>query len=262
MFCIFLCFQCGDFLVPDTWCGLSKTQVQKVCDELFGKEADYVDWRHFLVCAAQPWPLPLTHQLLETGKRLRDSANGEKMISRQQFMAVQTWMDEKETEEEGEGGRGGFSRNEKLKPFFFQLFSEKDRKVDYTKMLLYLSVDSSAELGLAKALSAVTGEHISLNQHDVQELRSVRISLDNFHRVLTQGHPKRAGPDSDSAYISKEAVGEVFDRVGHGEGVEEVDMKKLLMDPVAVEWLDSLTCYTLPDLQAVLRARSAGNTAD
>jgi hypothetical protein len=96
----------------------------------------------------------------------------------------------------------------------------------------------------------------------VQELRSVRISLDNFHRVLTQGHPKRAGPDSDSAYISKEAVGEVFDRVGHGEGVEEVDMKKLLMDPVAVEWLDSLTCYTLPDLQAVLRARSAGNTAD
>ena len=86
------------------------------------------------MCAAQPWPLPLTHQLLETGKRLRDSANGEKMISRQQFMAVQTWMDEKETEEEG-GGRGGFSRNEKLKPFFFQLFSEKDRKVDYTKMV-------------------------------------------------------------------------------------------------------------------------------
>ena len=106
-----------------------------MCDELFGKEADYVDWRHFLVCAAQPWPLPLTHQLLDTGKRLRDSANGEKMISRQQFMAVQTWMDEKETEEEGEGGRGGFSRNEKLKPFFFQLFSEKDRKVDYTKMV-------------------------------------------------------------------------------------------------------------------------------
>ena len=41
-------------------------------------------------------------------------------------------------------------------------------------------------------------------------------------------------------------MGEVFDRVGHGEAVEEVDMKKLLMDPVAVEWLDSLTCYTLP----------------
>ena len=122
------------------------------------------------------------------------------MISRQQFMAVQTWMDENETEE---GGRRGINRNEKLKPFFFKLFSEKDRKLDNTKMvgsytaynrgsygaeidtyvahsveiqycvkqskpcalqLLYLSVDSSAELGLAKALSAVTGEHISLNQ--------------------------------------------------------------------------------------------------
>ena len=30
--------------------------------------------------------------------------------------------------------------------------------------LLYLSVDTSAELGLAKALSTVTGEQISLNE--------------------------------------------------------------------------------------------------
>ena len=102
-----------------------RTQVQKVCDELYGKEADYVDWRHFLVCAAQPWPLPLTHQLLETRNRLRS----ENKISRQQFMATQTWMDEKA--EEG----GGFNRNEKLKQFFFKLFSDGDGKVDYTTMV-------------------------------------------------------------------------------------------------------------------------------
>ena len=91
-------------------------------------------------------------------------------------------------------------------------------------------------------------------------------------------------------------MGELFDRVGQGEGVGEVDMKRLLMDPVAVDWLDSLSCYTLPvsphthnctfphffsakakmnffaiiaifpllikDLQAVLRAKSAEQTAE
>ena len=46
--------------------------------------------------------------------------------------------------------------------------------------------------------------------------------------------------------LCQEAVGEVFDRVAGGEEIREVGLKKLLMDPVAVEWLDSLTCYTLP----------------
>ena len=104
-----------------------------MCDELYGKEADYVDWRHFLVCVAQPWPLPLTHQLLETLQRLRDTANSKGKISREKFMATQTWMDE---EEAGIGGmRGSFNRNEKLKQFFFQLFLEKDMKVDYTTVV-------------------------------------------------------------------------------------------------------------------------------
>ena len=38
----------------------------------------------------------------------------------------------------------------------------------------------------------------------------------------------------------------MFDRVGGGERVGQVELRKLLMDPEAVEWMDSLTCYTLP----------------
>lgn len=105
-----------------------------MCDELYGKEADYVDWRHFLVCAAQPWPLPHSYQLLATLERFQEAVGKDQPASRQQFMAVQTWMDE-EAEREGTGRDGGFNRTEKLKQFLFELFSDKDKKVDYTNMV-------------------------------------------------------------------------------------------------------------------------------
>ena len=110
-------------------------QVQRVCDELYGKEADYVDWKHFLVCAAQPWPLPFPHQLLLTLERFQNTVGRGQKATRQQYMGVQTWMDEereREREEEEGEGAGGFNRTEKLKKFFFDLFADKDEKLDYT----------------------------------------------------------------------------------------------------------------------------------
>ena len=52
-------------------------------------------------------------------------------------------------------------------------------------------------------------------------------------------------PDSLPTVL-QEAVGEIFDRLGEREGVREVELRRLLVDPVAVEWMDSLTCFTLP----------------
>ena len=95
-----------------------------MCDELFGKEADLVDWRHFLVCVAH---LPLPHQLLETLGGFREASGGEQRVGRPVFMALELWMDKEE-------GERGFNRNEKLKQFLFELFSE-EKKVDYTEMV-------------------------------------------------------------------------------------------------------------------------------
>ena len=106
-----------------------------MCDELYGKEADYVDWRHLLVCAAQPWPLPLPHQLLETLERFQKAVGRDQRANRQQFMAVETWMDEKERERRGTERGSGFNRNEKLKQFLFELFSDEDEKLDYTNVV-------------------------------------------------------------------------------------------------------------------------------
>ena len=128
-------------------------QVQRICSELYGKEADYVDWRQFLVCAAQPWPIPRPHQLLTTLQRFRETGDGEHRINRKQYMTIQTWMDEQDndneeneveeeqddadTENDESGGEEGkeFNRTEKLQQFMFELFSDKDKKVDFTDMV-------------------------------------------------------------------------------------------------------------------------------
>lgn len=109
-------------------------QVQSVCDELYGREADYVDWKHFLVCVAQPWPLPLPHQLLNTLGRFQVTVGKGKMANRQQYMAVRLWLEDEELGEGREGERG-FNRMEKLKEFLFDLFSDNDNQLDYTEMV-------------------------------------------------------------------------------------------------------------------------------
>ena len=122
-----------------------------MCSELYGKESDYVDWRHFLVCAAQPWSLPHPHQLLVTLERFTEAGGEEGRVGRRQFMAVRMWLDGEEGGEEGgeeEGEREGeqtkqeegevFNRVEKLKQFLFELFSDKDEKVDYINMVYRL----------------------------------------------------------------------------------------------------------------------------
>ena len=73
------------------------------------------------------------------------------------------------------------------------------------------------------------------------------------HHISTQSlntSPRQASallvmPDSLPTVL-QEAVCEIFDRLGEREGVREVELRKLLVDPVAVEWMDSLTCFTLP----------------
>lgn len=124
------------------------SQVQLVCDELYGKEADYVDWKHFLVCAAQPWPLPLPHQLLHTLGRFQVSVGKGKMANRQQYMAVKLWLED----EEGREGESGFNRMEKLKEFLFDLFSDNDNQLDYTKMVGDMAIYTSTVTSLTLPL--------------------------------------------------------------------------------------------------------------
>ena len=52
-------------------------------------DSEYVDWRGFLLAAAQPWPTPTQTQLLETLQKFRDMDHNEKgYLTREQYERV------------------------------------------------------------------------------------------------------------------------------------------------------------------------------
>ena len=68
-----------------------------------------------MVCAAQPWPLPSTQDLLEAMQKfstlLASSAgsNRQLLLNREQFMSADIWLTRQPT------GEGEFDRNSKVK---------------------------------------------------------------------------------------------------------------------------------------------------
>ncbi len=68
-------------------------QVQKVCEMLYGNEADYIDWRQFLVFVAHPSPMPTTDQLVEADKQF-SQVGSEGKVTWEQYQSVEAWFTE------------------------------------------------------------------------------------------------------------------------------------------------------------------------
>ena len=88
-------------------------------EQLYGLETNYVDWHHFLLCAALPfpWPLPTAQDLLEAWQALvlvsdRNTV-GKKMVDKDHFMGTEIWLDK--PPEYREEVTGSFDRNKALK---------------------------------------------------------------------------------------------------------------------------------------------------
>ena len=124
--------------------GLSPSQAELLCSSLYGANPDFVDWRQFIVCAAQPWPRPSAQDLIdamqqfspsqsntiataaETDDLKRDSLSSTLSkplwVNREQYMATELWLTRgrpQSTGSEREGGDGEtFDRNQKLKEVY------------------------------------------------------------------------------------------------------------------------------------------------
>ena len=68
---------------------------------MYGKSIVSVDWRRLVLCLAQPYPLPTTEDLLTTLTSMRASVDDkkERLISRDAYMSVQLWLDDRSEEE-------------------------------------------------------------------------------------------------------------------------------------------------------------------
>ena len=82
--------------------------MEQLCEVLYGGREDYVDWRKFVVCAAQPWPIPSSKQLVEAAQRLAAVAGVEGRVTRGEYMGVETWIT-------GGPATEGYNRPQKLK---------------------------------------------------------------------------------------------------------------------------------------------------
>ena len=80
---------------------LSSPKVQQLIQLVYGKSIVSVDWHRLVLCLAQPYPLPTTEDLLTTLTSMRASVDDkkEKLISRDAYMSVQLWLDDRSEEE-------------------------------------------------------------------------------------------------------------------------------------------------------------------
>ena len=86
----------------------SQLKVEQLCEVLYGGKEDYVDWWKFVVCVAQPWPIPSSQQLVEATQRFAAVAEVEGRVTRGEYMGVETWITAGPATE-------GFNRPQKLK---------------------------------------------------------------------------------------------------------------------------------------------------
>ncbi|XP_034630393.1 sperm flagellar protein 2-like isoform X2 [Trachemys scripta elegans] len=154
--------------------------------------AELIDWRRFLLTAAQPWPVPSVIQLLNT---------------LHSFKAVD------------EAG-SGFVTQEYYNQFFFILFADARKdpsQLDYTKMLLYFASHPDAVEGVYRALSIATGTYIRRRK----EVSPPHVSLSHTDMLIKEEPLVEKGeilPCTDEGRISMATLQRVFHHEGSKAG--------------------------------------------
>lgn len=67
---------------------------------MFGSEVDIVNWRHLLLCLAQPWPVPSPQELLQALTQYEGlSTASPGLLSKEQFLSTRVWLDDGEQDQ-------------------------------------------------------------------------------------------------------------------------------------------------------------------
>uniref|UniRef100_K7FH58 Sperm flagellar 2 n=1 Tax=Pelodiscus sinensis TaxID=13735 RepID=K7FH58_PELSI len=155
----------GTNSLPDVWMRLTLSDLQNLATTLT-VSSELIDWRRFLLTAAQPWPVPSVMQLLKTlhsFKAVDEAGSG--FVTQEYYNQVGLWFKGSEDLKMPENPTEPlpFNRLEHLIMFFFILFADARKnpsQLDYTKMLLYFASHPDAVEGVYRALSIATGAYI------------------------------------------------------------------------------------------------------
>ncbi|XP_019853137.1 PREDICTED: sperm flagellar protein 2-like [Amphimedon queenslandica] len=229
----------GENVFPTMWKGFSREQVQQLMQCIYGRSAVSVDWRRLVLCLSQPYPLPSSQDLLTALSSMRSTLDGRnnKMITREEYMSVPIWLDERADED----------RNARLKPFFFELFKDNScDTLDYMNMLLLLCSSPDGQEGFFKALSIIKGEPITSSS-------DTDIALSELQKVINFG--------ATESVPSHESIQEIYDRVGGGGGekgedsISTLPLSSLIQDTSLLRLINACNQYHLPDVVSVVIPR-------
>ncbi|XP_074612593.1 sperm flagellar protein 2-like [Acropora palmata] len=281
----------GMELLPDYWMEINQAQLLEVCSML-ALETEFIDWRKFLLAAAQPWPPASKMDLLMTLERCREMGTTiEGRITQDEFDGVDLWF---YGQEELENPKDPdvppvFDRQGKLKDAFFQIFADHNDgalTLDYVDMLLYFAADPDPLEGFLRALSVVANQpmpatkslhrlpqsmadeyggdvtipHIQEPESPPVEMNSL-VTLENFMKVFHHGegrhedtHRLSITADPDDTFARERLAG-VFVELG-AEETEAVPFHLLCQHPIIQDCMHMCQRFKAIDLRNCFKTSS------
>uniref|UniRef100_A0A8B9VPU7 Sperm flagellar 2 n=1 Tax=Anas zonorhyncha TaxID=75864 RepID=A0A8B9VPU7_9AVES len=155
----------GTNYLPDAWMNLTLPDLQNLTSA-FTVNSELIDWRRFLLAAAQPWPVPSLTQLLKTLNIFKSvDVAGSGLVTQECYMQVGLWFTGNEDLNSTKDCTEPlpFDRLGCLIKFFFSLFADTRKDpalLNYIEMLLYFAAHSDPVEGVYRALSIAAGTHI------------------------------------------------------------------------------------------------------
>uniref|UniRef100_A0A669QEB9 Sperm flagellar 2 n=1 Tax=Phasianus colchicus TaxID=9054 RepID=A0A669QEB9_PHACC len=156
----------GANYLPDAWMNLTLTDLHKLTTA-FSTNTELIDWRRFMLSAAQPWPVPSVTQLLKTLHNFMSvDVAGSGFVTVEYYMQVGLWFNGSEDLSKTKDCTEhlAFDRLGNLLKFFFHLFADTGKVpalLNYSEMLLYFASHSDPTEGVYRALSIATRTYIN-----------------------------------------------------------------------------------------------------
>ncbi|KAM7166764.1 sperm flagellar protein 2-like [Macrochelys suwanniensis] len=227
----------GTNSLPDVWMHLTVSDLQNLATTLT-VNSELIDWRRFLLTAAQPWPVPSVIELLNTlhsFKAVDEAGSG--FVTQEYYNQVDLCFKGSEDLKMPENPTDPlpFNRQEHLIMFFFILFADARKdpsQLDYTKMLLYFASHPDAVEGVYRALSIATGTYI----HRRKEVSPPHVSLSHTDMLIKEEplvEKEKILYCTDEGRISMATLQRVF----HHEGSKAGDNHRFSGQQKTGSWL-------------------------
>ncbi|KXJ09239.1 Sperm flagellar protein 2 [Exaiptasia diaphana] len=265
----------GTESLPDIWMNITQQQLQDVCNLL--SDSEFIDWRKFLLAAAQPWTSASKADLLLTQEQFRHvDQGGLGLVDQAQYAEVDMWFSRLPPNIDLANDievASAFERLANLKEAFFHIFAYQSSEaplLDYNFMLMYFAVDSDPLEGFLRALSIAAGQAMpsvsdlsyfsqveggdaqpsspSIEMNTLVRLDDLVTALQHSQNKIGDTHRLSFTSDLVDSF-SRERLSAIFVELGADED-EALPFHVLYRHPIIQDFMQMCQLYKTVDLKA------------